>query len=193
MKSVSVYVVRDVHISVLLEVILYCTGSTYPIRPCTKGQIPVLVMAWRYCTTSHSWDCAGRPSKPSGNGMYWCAVLEELSYLNPTTSVGSRYCLMLPVVKLTLAIYKTSKKTVWKGKKMLPTKGKTIPVLQLTHYYSFRSVTLVLCLPSLVSVSSPLFPIFSQSASQFVFLVFYVDSLLSCVRHVQFYFPCLDS
>ncbi len=55
-----------------------------------------------------SWDCAGRHSKPSGNGTYWCAILADLDCY--ATSVGSRYRLMLPVVTLTLAKCKTSER-----------------------------------------------------------------------------------
>lgn len=69
---------------------------------------------------------------------------------------------------------------------MLPTKGKTIPVLQLTHCYSFRSVTLVLCLPSLVSVSSLCPPYLASLHLSLCFLCFML--IVSCPVCIMFSF-----
>lgn len=82
-----------------------------------KGaDIPVLLMGWGLSTAlssstvtayllqspPSSWNCAGRHSKPSGNGTYcWTAC---------ATFVGSRYRVMLTVVTLTLPKCKTSGK-----------------------------------------------------------------------------------
>ncbi len=83
MKSVSEYLVRD---------ILTCWRSfcrALAVLICTKEQIPVLLMGSGPSTAlsssprvtacllespPYSWDCAGRHSKPSGNGTYWLPV-----------------------------------------------------------------------------------------------------------------------
>ncbi len=84
MKCVSDCVVREIHTSGLLEVILYDSGSAHLVPPYTKQQIRSCwwvkglltalssspwVTAWLLVSPLCSWDCAGRYSKPGGVGL----------------------------------------------------------------------------------------------------------------------------
>ena len=129
MESVSDSLVRNVHTSSLLEVILWGSGSAPPLPPCTKEQILVLLLGWcpstalssSPCVTAGllvsppcSWDCADRHSKPFATaGM---DVSSWRCWIPWATWLGCRYCLMLPVVTRALAEHKTKEESVRKDK-----------------------------------------------------------------------------
>ena len=90
-------------------------------------------MAHLLVSPPHSWDCAGWSSKPSCDGTYGCAILEELDYL---CNLNGLQVTRLTVVPMARAKFKTREKSVRKdmerGMCLWPPPAKLFPFYGLS-------------------------------------------------------------
>lgn len=130
MESVSDSLVRNIHISSPLVVVLWGSSSNPPFPPCTKEQIlQVMILLLDWCSSTALSICHAKP--------YLLDVLSWRSWTSSATWMGCRCHLMLPIVTRILTKSDTRENSVRRDKQRAVVCGHHL------QYCSFLGVVLL--------------------------------------------------